>query len=133
MIPVSLGELVDKISILEIKSEHLSGDQLSNVLREAGALRAALGSLPLELDPSLEYQLKVVNQELWVIEDAIRAKEDAADFGPEFISLARAVYQQNDRRAAIKKQINLLYESTYVEEKSYALPCDLPGHSASGC
>ncbi|MEB3276098.1 MAG: DUF6165 family protein [Cyanobacteriota bacterium] len=117
--PISLGELIDKITILQIKSQHVQGEALANVRRELAALEARFGELDLRLDGELIEQLKAVNQELWQIEDAIREQERQQSFGERFIALARAVYQQNDRRAAIKKQINLRYGSALVEEKAY--------------
>jgi len=120
--PVSLGELVDKITILEIKAAKLKGAALGNVTRELTALKEVLAGLPIPVDDDLKARLMGVNQELWAIEDAIRDKEAAQDFGPEFIQLARSVYQKNDLRAALKKTINTSHGSMYVEEKSYGLP-----------
>ena len=117
--PVSLGELIDKITILQIKAQHLHGTALQNVRKELAALQRSFQQLNLSIDPALITQLKQVNQELWRIEDAIRDQERQQDFGPAFIALARSVYQQNDRRAAIKKEINTRCGSAYVEEKSY--------------
>lgn len=117
--PVSLGELIDKITILQIKTKHLTGAALANVKKELDALETTLGNLQITVDPSLIKQLKGVNQGLWQIEDAIRDQERQKTFGETFIHLARSVYQQNDRRAAIKKEINLTYGSNLVEEKSY--------------
>ena len=122
MIEVGAGELLDKITILEIKLERI-GDpgKLCNVGHELDALRdARQRSLPslVALD-RLESALRGVNEALWVIEDDIRACEAAKDFGPRFIELARSVYQQNDRRADLKKEINILCGSRIIEEKSY--------------
>lgn len=118
--PVSLGELIDKITILRIKADHLSGAALAHVTTELNALQATLDALDLAVDPGLIRRLEEVNRDLWQIEDAIRDKERAQDFGETFIRLARWVYQQNDRRAAIKREINLGYGSALVEEKSYS-------------
>ena len=121
-IPVSWGELIDKITILEIKLGEIREDAaLSNVRREYEALTAVL-SESATASPSLETlksDLLAINRELWVIEDDIRDCERKSDFGPEFIRLARAVYHTNDRRAAVKRKINILLDSDLVEEKSY--------------
>ncbi|MFN3986157.1 MAG: DUF6165 family protein [Rhodocyclaceae bacterium] len=122
MIEVGAGELIDKITILKIKLDRMSDPaKLRNVAHELEVLDAArTRSLPpsLELE-RLEGELRAVNEALWVIEDDIRACEAARDFGPKFIELARSVYIQNDKRAAIKKAINLHCGSSIVEEKSY--------------
>lgn len=117
--PISLGELIDKITILQIKTQHLQGASLQNVENELAALQGTLNSLDLQVDPSLTQRLKKVNAALWQIEDDIRDKERDQDFGEGFIQLARSVYRQNDHRAAIKKEINIAYNSCLVEEKSY--------------
>jgi hypothetical protein len=123
MVPVSWGELIDKITILEIKSERLvDPEKQANVRRELTALRVAsaeAGRLPAG-GGNLMAELKAVNQSLWDIEDQIRESDAAGDFGPRFIELARAVYRNNDRRAKIKREINLLSGSELMEEKSYA-------------
>lgn len=122
-IPGAVGELIDKITILEIKSERMSdAGKLRNVRNELGLLQALQADESLasvELD-KLRADLKAVNAELWEIEDNIRICENKSDFGPAFVALARAVYQQNDRRAALKLEINRLFGSAIVEEKSYA-------------
>ena len=117
--PISLGELIDKITILQIKTQHLQGAALENVNNELTALERTLNDLPLNIDPSPIQRLKEANQDLWKIEDAIRVQERQKCFGEDFIQLARSVYQTNDRRAAIKKEINITYSSAFVEEKSY--------------
>ncbi len=120
---ISVGEWVDKLTILEIKlAEILESDKLANVRREYETLLAAA---PAELLLRAEIadaraRLKAVNAELWRIEDEIRVKERARDFSDEFIALARAVYVTNDKRAALKREINRLTMSELVEEKSYA-------------
>jgi len=123
LVPVSWGEMIDKITILEIKSERLIDPvKRENVFRELSALQKAsaqAGRLPAG-GGNLMVQLKAVNQSLWDIEDQIREQEASGDFGPRFIELARAVYQYNDRRAKLKREINLLTESELIEEKSYA-------------
>jgi Family of unknown function (DUF6165) len=116
------GELIDKITILEIKAERIGDEEkLRNVKAELAALRAArdrtiLMCEPLEL---LTSELRAINQALWDIEDEIRCCERGGDFGPKFVELARSVYKNNDRRAALKRQINERLGSRIVEEKSY--------------
>ena len=122
-VAVSPGELIDKITILEIKSERITvEDKLNNIRTELGLLATArdrcIARSP-ELD-ALTADLKAVNEQLWDIEDAIRMCEQQADFGPRFIELARSVYYSNDRRAAFKRHINELLGSSIMEEKSYA-------------
>lgn len=123
LIPVSWGELIDKITILEIKCRRLrSAEARANAERELTALRQVLGEqepLPSGLYP-LKAALEAVNQRLWGIEDAVREKEAAGDFGPEFVALARSVYRENDERARLKREINRLLNSTLVEEKEYS-------------
>lgn len=122
LVPIAPGELLDKITILEIKLERIAdAAKLANVRREFEALDdVRREKLPANaaLDDAAA-RLKAVNEELWVIEDDIRDCERGGDFGATFIELARAVYRTNDRRAAIKKEINLLLGSDLVEEKSY--------------
>ena len=117
--PISLGELVDKITILQIKTKHLQDSALENTEKELKALKRTLDDLNLDIKTTLIQRLKKVNQTLWKIEDDIRDQERQKNFGEEFIQLARSVYQQNDIRAAIKKEINTAYGSALVEEKSY--------------
>lgn len=117
--PVSLGELIDRITILQIKSQHLSGTALENVATQLSALELTLARVNLSIHPELLRQLKDVNANLWDIENEIREKERAQDFGDSFVRLARSVYHQNDRRAALKKEINTAYGSSFVEEKFY--------------
>lgn len=117
--PISLGELIDKITILQIKAQHLQGKALENASKELLALEMTLSNLNLNIQPTLIANLKQVNQELWQIEDAIREQERQNDFGERFIHLARSVYKTNDRRAAIKKEINTTHKSAFTEEKSY--------------
>ena len=118
--PISVGELVDKVTILEIKTRTISDPaKLANVRRELELLSQCLRNLDLpELD-GLQAELLAVNQELWRIEDEIRLCERDRDFGDGFVALARAVYTTNDRRFAIKSRINALAGSEIVEEKSY--------------
>ena len=120
--PISIGELIDKITILEIKNERISdAGKLRNVRAELASLNAARDAA-VPRTPALETltrELKEVNEALWNIEDEIRVQERQEDFGPRFIELARAVYRQNDRRAALKRRINDLLGSRLIEEKSY--------------
>jgi hypothetical protein len=121
MVPVSWGELLDKITILEIKANRIERpDARANVSNELRLLsltgREALDRA--DLQPLLD-ELRDVNRGLWEIEDAIREEEERGRFGPEFIRLARSVYIRNDERAAIKRRINALLGSELVEEKSY--------------
>lgn len=121
-IPVSWGELFDKISILEIKCARLTSEAaLANVRTELALLDAETVTMRpdrTEID-ALKVELKRVNTTLWEIEDQIRDKEAAQEFDAIFIELARSVYIQNDRRSAIKRAMNTLLLSDIVEEKSY--------------
>jgi Family of unknown function (DUF6165) len=122
-VPVSPGELLDKITILRIKSSRMSDAQkLANVRVELKVLEETWSTSPYaKSDIAADVNaLLQVNERLWVIEDDIRDKERAQAFDNEFIRLARAVYFENDERAAIKRRINLKLGSTIVEEKSYA-------------
>ncbi len=123
LIPVSAGELVDKITILEIKSERMTDPQkLRNVRLELETLRQAWQGSPLaEAEVGAQQQkLKTINEQLWEIEDRIRVKESTGSFDGEFIELARSVYLNNDERARVKREINELLGSKLIEEKSYA-------------
>ena len=120
--PVSFGELLDKIAILQIKSERMHDEaKLANVRKELEALSAVWLEQPAAGQDivDLRANLKAVNERLWDIEDDIRRCEQGQDFGDQFVRLARAVYHENDERAAIKKQINLALGSASVEEQSY--------------
>jgi 3-methyladenine DNA glycosylase/8-oxoguanine DNA glycosylase len=123
LVEIAPGELLDKITILEIKRARITQpDKLRNVQVELAALeearqRAVPASEPLD---RLVAELRTVNEALWEIEDAIRKCERDGDFGPPFVELARSVYKQNDRRAALKRQINKLLRSKIIEEKAYA-------------
>ena len=122
LVPVSFGELLDKIAILQIKSERMTdAAKLANVRNELSALETAWLAHPAAGGDivRLRAELKAVNERLWEIEDDIRVKEKAQAFDDVFIRLARAVYFENDTRARIKKDINLALGSSYVEEKSY--------------
>jgi hypothetical protein len=123
LVPISPGELLDKITILRIKAARIAdAAKVANVKHELALLEttwkdsggAAVAGVGVE-----EANLMRVNEKLWVVEDDIRDEERASRFGQKFIELARAVYVTNDERAAIKKRINILLGSTIVEEKSY--------------
>ena len=121
-VPVSFGELLDKMAILEIKAERITDpSKLANVKRELAALDATWAAHPASRQDlsDLRAALKAVNARLWVIEDEIRAQEKAQSFGAEFVRLARAVYFENDERARVKREINIRLGSALVEEKSY--------------
>ena len=123
LVPTSPGELIDKLTILRLKTERIDdAEKLANVRVEQETLmQTATAHLPESGDlTKLWDELYQINAELWVIEDDIRDCEAAKDFGDTFIQLARAVYVTNDRRAVVKKQINLLLGSDLIEEKSYA-------------
>jgi len=123
-IEVSNGEVLDKYSILQIKSERITDPTaLNNIRRELESLQPAVDAIrSLESSGALHTlrdQLLEVNTSLWEVEDVLRGLEKSQDFGPSFVSAARSVYQLNDRRAAVKKEINLLTGSNLIEEKSY--------------
>lgn len=119
--PISAGELIDKITILEIKAERISDPaKLANVRHELEALAALRDSHGLDALATLAADLRTVNETLWQVEDEIREREAAGQFDARFIELARAVYVTNDRRAALKKEINVAVGSAIIEEKSYA-------------
>ena len=121
-VPVSAGELVDKVTILEIKSQRITdAGKLANIRSELAGLTAILGPM-LAAAPALSERkaaLRAVNETLWQIEDEIRECERDKDFGPRFVELARSVYRTNDRRSACKRGIDALLGSEIVEEKSY--------------
>ena len=132
LVPISVGELIDKIVILEIKSERIkNANQLANIANELGALRAVrLGDVDRARLDALSAELKRVNAKLWDVEDSIRECDARGDFGDDFIELARAVYRFNDERARLKKAINLESGSRLVEEKSYkSFQREEPGQS----
>lgn len=124
-VPIAPGELIDKLTILRLKSERIADPaKLANVTHEMTVLgKVADATLPGDEGlMALWSQLYDINAALWEIEDDIRACEARQDFGTEFIRLARAVYRTNDRRAEVKKAINLRLGSAIVEEKSYVSP-----------
>ena len=122
-VEVSNGELLDKLTILELKLTNISDVQkLTNIQKEHNELNPLAGQLFDSYGEELKNlykQLAEINSELWTIEDEIRECERNKDFGSDFVSLARAVYFTNDKRSEIKKSINLLTGSGFVEEKSY--------------
>ena len=121
-LPTAPGEFLDRLTILEIKSERIADEaKLVNVRRELELMRETWAASPLAVRDvaALVAALKQVNGSLWEIEDSIRAKEAARLFDAEFIELARDVYRTNDRRAAIKRELNVALGSEILEEKSY--------------
>jgi len=131
-VEISPGELIDKITILEIKRERLvDAAKLKNVQSELAMLEASRDRAiaPSDELTGLTAELREVNEALWQVEDELRQSERAGDFGPRFIELARSVYQRNDRRASIKRQINQWLGSRLMEEKSYQ---GTPEHAESG-
>ena len=121
-VEVSIGELIDKMTILEIKAERLTDPKkVANVMVELEILRRAQERVASELPgfEDLRDKLKRVNGRLWDIEDQIRDYDRRGEFGQSFVDLARSVYRSNDERAALKRQINEMAGSRIVEEKSY--------------
>jgi alpha/beta superfamily hydrolase len=119
-IDVSIGEVVDKVTILEIKKEKFkNAEKLANVVKEYELLKKEIEAIGITTDSDEFKRLKEVNLKLWQIEDDIRLEESKHNFGEKFIKLARSVYFENDKRAAIKKEINLKYGSDLIEEKGY--------------
>ena len=123
-VEISIGELLDKISILEIKLLNIKDEEKTkNVYKELAVLNPYFQDLLDEYGlkiKNLYIKLSNINKSLWDIEDAIRDKERAEEFDEEFVELARSVYITNDKRAAVKKEINLITKSELVEEKSYS-------------
>ena len=118
-VPISVGELIDKMSILEIKKDKLKNLKLKNILKELSFLRAVLEKNSILIPDEIYFQLKSINLKLWDIEDKIRIKEKNKEFDNEFIELARSVYLNNDRRSETKKELNIMFNSEIIEEKSY--------------
>ena len=120
-IEVSHGEIVDKLTILQIKKENITDpSKLDNIVKEYDYLLSVVeNDLGISTESPEYLELLSINKELWVIEDDIRDKERVKEFDDDFIKLSRAVYYTNDVRAKIKKEINLKYSSGFVEEKSY--------------
>lgn len=119
-IDISIGELVDKVSILSIKLEKIKNpDKLKNIKKEYDLLYESMKKTGITKDSEQFINLVQVNLSLWDIEDKIRIKEANKQFDDDFIQLARSVYFENDKRAEIKKQINLTFGSDLIEEKEY--------------
>lgn len=120
-IEVSIGEIVDKLSILQIKKDNITDEvKLENINKEYVYLHEIVFS-QLKINYNDDYsKLLDVNKSLWIIEDKLRDKEKNKSFDDDFIQLARSVYFTNDKRAEIKKEINITYGSLFVEEKSYS-------------
>jgi hypothetical protein len=121
-IPVSWGELIDKITILEIKMNRIQDvEKLDNISKELEALNLIFNQncSELELVGQLKTELRTVNEKLWEIEDDIRKCEKGKNFSQRFIDLARAVYMNNDQRSVLKREINIVLKSELIEEKSY--------------
>lgn len=121
LVPTSAGDLIDRITILEIKTERIAdAAKLLNVAHELAALLRVADPLPWTDEiRGLKSELKSVNESLWEIEDLVREAERAQRFDDAFVALARSVYKTNDRRAALKREINLKLGSALMEEKSY--------------
>ena len=117
--PISIGELFDKLSILQIKRKRIEGIQLNNIKNEIIELEEVIKNNNLEIDKKFFSDLKKINFCLWEIEDKIRIKDSKNEFDQEFIALAKSVYKENDKRARLKKEINLKYGSFLIEEKTY--------------
>tara|TARA_B100001093_G_C26856017_1_gene1027437 strand:+ start:6137 stop:6511 length:375 start_codon:yes stop_codon:yes gene_type:complete len=117
--PISTGELIDKITILEIKCLKFSGKQFNNCKNELESLQNILKENKIIINKNLIDHLRKVNNKLWDIEDQIREKEKLNFFDESFINLARSVYKENDKRSKIKRNINLETNSELIEEKSY--------------
>ena len=120
--PISLGELVDKISILEIKIKKINDtSKQKNIINELNKLENILSNLNLHDEIIIKYKKKLyqINQELWEVEDILREKENKNEFGDDFINFARKVYKLNDKRFEFKNELNKAFDSQIVEEKSY--------------
>lgn len=118
--PISLGELIDKITILELKVESLQDQAQRNAKQELLGLTAVLEALQFSIELDLVDQLKAINRSLWELEDEIRGLEKLQSFDARFVHVARAIYRVNDQRAALKRVINTRYGSALIEEKSYS-------------
>ena len=119
-IDVSIGELVDKVTILSIKLKKIKNlEKLKNIRKEYELLKKPMEHIGISINSNEFRRLEEINLNLWEIEDKIRIKEAKKEFDDEFIQLARSVYFKNDKRADIKRQINLKYNSELLEEKEY--------------
>jgi hypothetical protein len=119
LIPVSLGELTDRLLILQLKVRRIRGPGLAHVQRELAALQASFEPLASRVPEPLKHQLAAVNAELWELEDGVRGCERRGAFGADFVAMARSIYRLNDRRAALKRAISDLGGSLLLEEKVY--------------
>lgn len=118
-VPFSYGDVLDRVTILELKAARVAGaERQANVARELALLRARWEAAGLPQPPEAA-ALRAVNTALWEVEDALRRLEAAGDFGPDFVALARRVYHLNDERAALKRAVNLRLGSGLIEEKQY--------------
>ena len=117
--PVSIGELIDKITILQIKEKHMDGTQLTNIQKELNYLNKVVKDNQLKIKDEYIDNLREINSNLWKIEDQIRELESKKKFGNQFVELARSVYLINDKRADAKKELNIQYGSELIEEKVY--------------
>ena len=118
--PVSIGELIDKITILQIKEKHMDGTKLKNIQKELNYLNQVCKDNQIKVKDEYIEKLREINSDLWKIEDQIRALESKKNFSNQFIELARSVYLMNDKRAAAKKELNIQYGSDLIEEKLYS-------------
>jgi hypothetical protein len=123
MVAISPGELIDKVTILRIKQERITGpNKLINVKRELEMLTVVMDSFADD-DPKIREladELQKVNEEIWDFEDIVREGERTQTFGDEFLATARGIYKANDQRSRLKRELNELLESEIIEEKSYA-------------
>ena len=117
--PVSIGELIDKITILQIKEKHMDGTQLKNIQKELNYLNKVVKDNQIKIKDEYIDNLREINSNLWKIEDQIRELESKKNFGNQFVELARSVYLINDKRADAKKELNIQYGSELIEEKVY--------------
>ena len=117
--PVSIGELIDKITILQIKEKHMDGTKLKNIQKELNYLTQVIKDNQINIKDEYIDNLREINSDLWIIEDQIRELESRKSFGDQFVDLARSVYIINDKRAAAKKELNIQYGSDLIEEKLY--------------
>ena len=117
--PISVGELIDKITILQIKRENMTDEKLLNINQELKYLETIEKKLNKKMNNDLFNNLKTINKNLWDIEEKLRTKERKNEFDKEFIHLARSAYKENDKRAFVKSKLNSIYNSKIIEEKSY--------------
>ena len=118
-VPLSPGDLCDRLTILAIKRERFSGEALENVQRETTLLQERLERSGFAIPPKALFELSQINRQLWDVEEQLRSHEEQQRFDQSFIDLARSVYQLNDQRSALKREINLAYGSGLIEEKNY--------------